>query len=247
MGEGSAPLVENLGRTDHFSGLVDHGGAKDRSGKEPRLLVKTRIESQIRIRVLDIHGLAAGKDRAGNPHVIGETDLGRSQPLAHLGVQFVRLFIVDKKGRPLRMQQPCDRLDDLGQKVSQLDFSRDFRHHAEKLRLLGLLFFPQLQQQASLKGNGGLHGHGLEEFEILGGEVSGLPALSVQHFDHPDQLPTNGADGGAGDRSRPISCLLIHGFVETRILVDVLDQKSLPRLENSSRDSRGVENPNLPL
>ena len=113
MGEGPTPLVENLRRTDHFSRLVDHGGAENRSGKEPCFLVKTWIKSQVRIGVLNIDRLPACENRSGDTQMVRKANLRCAQTLPYFGIQFLRLLIVNEKGRALSVKKSRNSPNDL--------------------------------------------------------------------------------------------------------------------------------------
>ncbi len=224
-GEGTAPLVQRLGRPDRLSGLVDERDAQDRSGEEAGLGVERRVEPQVGVGVGDVDRLAAGEHRAGDADRVGKSDLHDAVvPFGDPGDEFRRPAVVQEQGGPLGVEHRRRLGHHPQQQRVEVDLGRDVGDEIDELHLLGRLRLPSLVALDAREGQRRLRCHRLEQLQV--GIVE--PVGAVQDLGDPDQFTPTGTDRRAQDLPGRVAGRLVDLGIEVGVGVGVVDHHAAP-------------------
>ncbi len=190
----------------------------------------------------DVDRLAGGEDRARDADVVGEADLPDAVALGHAGEQLVGPVVVEEQRRPVGVEDARRLADDPLEQGAQVELGGDVGHEVEELALLRLALLHRLHVAAVHQRDRGLRGHGLEEVEVLVGEVA---AALVEDLGDADDRAARGAHRRARDVARVVAGLLVDGAVERGIVVRVVHDDAHAAVEHPPRDAVVVEEADL--
>ena len=242
LGERAAALVEDLGDADGVARLGHDGDAEDGPREVAGLAVERRVEPQVGVRVGDVDRLAGGEHRARDADVVGKADLAHAVAFGHAGEQLVGAVVVEEERRPVGVEDAGGLADDPLEQRAEVELRGDVGHEVEELALLRLALLHRLYVAAVHQRDRGLRGHGLEEPEVVVGEVA---AALVEDLGDSDDGAPGGAHGRARDVARVVAGLLVDGAVERGIVVRVVHDDAHAAVEHPPGDAVVVEEADL--
>ena len=142
-----------------------------------------------------------------------------------------------------RVQHLGDGGHDLLQERPELNLGGDVRDHVQELGLLLTRPRHPLDHQAVLQHHRGLHGHGLQQGQIVLGEAV---VDLVETLHHAECLAAHRPDRGREDVSGGESGNLVHLAAEARVGAGVVDDEADAGREDVAGDAIGIEDPELP-